>query len=112
MWITLGIVLVAFVVFVGFTWISGQAEPQSFGHCLSEQEVTMYGVDWCPNCQDQKRLFGEDFANVNYINCDFQKELCRENGVTMYPVWSKGNAVLIGFQSFDRLSELSGCPLP
>lgn len=103
--------MIVLVLVVVFAWPS-VAEPQSFGQCLSEQGVTMYGVDWCPNCQDQKKLFGEDFAHVDYVNCDFQRELCHEKGVTMYPVWSKENAALVGFQPFNRLSELSGCPLP
>lgn len=93
-------------------WPQVAASRKSFGECLTEQGVEMYGVDWCPNCQNQKKLFGEDFSNVAYTNCDFQKELCREKGVRVYPVWARDDDVLIGFQSFENLAELSGCPLP
>lgn len=112
MGILLGIVLTIVIVPSAFLWSYEEPEPQTFGQCLAENGVTMYGVDWCPNCQDQKRLFGEDFSNVDYVNCDFQRELCREKGVTMYPVWSKGTDALLGLQSFERLAEFSGCPAP
>lgn len=111
-WTAGGIIAIVIGVMVSFGWFTSESEAVSFGQCLTEQGVTMYGVDWCPNCRDQKRVLGEEFASVDYVNCDFQKELCREKGVTMYPVWSKGNDALIGFQPLEQLSEFSGCPLP
>lgn len=108
----MGIFAVALVVAFGFGYADfGMPAQQSLGQCLSEAGVTMYGSDRCQNCQDQKMLFDDDFENVDYINCDFQRELCRERGVTFYPVWAKGNDILVGVQSLNQLSTFSGCEL-
>ena len=39
----------------------------------------MYGTEWCPHCQDQKRAFGTSFKYVQYINArDFTKNPATE----------------------------------
>lgn len=84
----------------------------SLGQCLKEKGVTMYGVDTCPNCLDQKNIFGADFKNVDYINCDFHKELCEEKRIRYYPLWTKGNQILMGVQSLQSLAEFGECGAP
>ncbi len=108
-WWSLGIFAAALVVAIGFASADFKGPEQSLGQCLSDAGVTMYGSDRCQNCQDQKMLFDEDFENVDYVNCDFQPEVCREKGITFYPVWSKGNDILVGVQSLNQLSTFSGC---
>ena len=80
--------------------------------CLTEKGVTMYGTEWCGHCKDQKALFGDDFADVNYVDCDAQKPACVAAGVRGFPTWkdSAGNAYP-GTQSLARLAEVSGCEL-
>lgn len=78
---------------------------------MTERGIVMYGADSCADCQDQKTLFGDDFQFINYVNCEFREKLCTEKGISVYPVWAKDNQVLIGLQSFGKLSEFSGCPI-
>ena len=111
-WWSLGIFAAALVVALGFASADFQAPEQSFGQCLSDVGVTMYGSDQCQHCRDQKMLFEDDFEHVDYVNCDFQEALCREKGITFYPVWTKGNDILVGVQSLNQLSTFSGCELP
>lgn len=82
---------------------------RTLGQCLTDKGVTMYGVDTCQNCQDQKEILGEDFTNVKYVNCDFEKALCDKKGITFYPVWSMENNVLLGVQTKNVLAEFAGC---
>lgn len=109
--IVITILVAALAALIFFLWPPAAASTKTFGECLTEKGVTMYGADTCENCLEQKRLFGEDFSRVNYVNCAFQSSLCEERGIMVYPVWARDNNVLIGVQSLANLSEFSGCPL-
>ena len=81
----------------------------SLGQCLKEHGVQMFGSDTCTNCLDQKNIFGADFHNVDYVNCDFQKQLCEKKGIRYYPVWYRGDKTLVGVQSLQKLGEFGQC---
>jgi len=102
-------VIIAAVVLI--FWPQAAVSSETFGQCLTRQGVVMYGVDTCSNCEDQKALFGNDFQHVQYVNCEFQKNLCQNKGIRMYPVWTNNTDMLAGIQSFQSLAEFSGCPL-
>lgn len=83
-----------------------------FAQCLRDKGATMYGADWCPHCQNQKRMFGDSFKFVPYVECPDDPKRCIAEGVEGYPTWKFQNgAVLSGEQSLERLSSASTCPL-
>jgi hypothetical protein len=86
------------------------AHNQSLVQCLAEKGVVMYGSDMCDECKNQKKILGDEFKDINYFNCDFNSKECNEKGITVYPVWSYGNKVLVGVQSVDNLSVFAECP--
>jgi hypothetical protein len=83
-----------------------------FANCLNRQGAMMYGVDTCEFCLAQKKIFGEDFGQINYINCDFAGALCRQKGITNLPAWEINGKIIYGQQSFEQLSAYSGCKPP
>lgn len=94
---------------------AGQAESYlqerfSLAKCLKEKGVQMYGVDTCVYCQAQKKMFGEDFSFINYTNCDFDKSVCAEKGISTYPVWQINGSMSAGVLSLDQLAALTNCP--
>ncbi len=85
----------------------------SFAECLTEKGVKMYGTDWCPHCQDQKKAFGPSFDKVDYIDCQIRLSVCREADIAGYPTWIfQGEERLTGAQDLVALAEKSGCELP
>jgi len=86
-------------------------EHDEFAQCLTDAGLKMYGTDWCQYCKEQKKLFGKSFKLVDYINCDKNKETCLIEGVTRYPNWKINRTSYLGVQSFETLSELTGCNL-
>ncbi len=72
----------------------------------------MYGTDRCPHCKNQKKLFGDGFKEIDYTECDQNKIKCNLAKVDTYPTWinAQGQRV-IGEQTPEQLSALSGCPL-
>ena len=85
----------------------------SFATCLAERGAIMYGADWCPHCQNEKRAFGSSFRFVPYIECPQNPKECIAKGIDGYPTWifSDGR-IFVGEQGLNRLSEISGCTLP
>ncbi|KKP38832.1 MAG: hypothetical protein UR28_C0012G0011 [Candidatus Peregrinibacteria bacterium GW2011_GWF2_33_10] len=82
-----------------------------FARCLTENNVVMYGVDYCQSCQNQKQMFGDSFKYIKYINCDFNRAICQDLGVSVYPVWMFENKPFPGVKSFQQLSDLSVCSI-
>lgn len=84
----------------------------NFAKCLNESGVIMYGVDTCEYCETQKKMFGDDFKEIAYVNCDFSTEQCLSKGITAYPVWQIETKRLVGIQTFSLLAEVTGCEEP
>lgn len=91
------------------------SDPQldQFAKCLSDQGAIMYGAYWCSHCQNQKRLFGQSFELVNYVECTQDVANCEAAGITGYPTWIFADGSRIeGEASFAQLAERTQCPLP
>ncbi len=110
------IVLILALVFV--LWYFGvpsgsNASLDAFAKCLADKKITMYGAEWCPHCQNEKRGFGESFKYVPYVECPEEPARCTTAGVDAYPTWILPDGrKFVGEQGVQKLSELSGCPLP
>lgn len=61
---------------------------------------------------DNNTNIEESFEYIDYIDCIGNRFLCQDAGVTGYPTWCIGSTDYPGAQTFAKLSELSGCPLP
>ena len=88
---------------------------EKLAKCLTAAGAKMYGAYWCPHCADQKKLFGDSFKFVSYVECDAKgenanPETCKKAGIEGYPTWifSDGKKVT-GTQKLAKLSELSNC---
>lgn len=110
-YLPLAVLLIIVVALIILFWPKAAVSKNGLGQCLTEKGVTMYGSDLCPNCQNQKKILGEDFQDVNYVNCDFEREQCHKKGITVYPVWSMGNNIMLGTQSKADLAAFAGCPI-
>lgn len=90
---------------------------QEFAKCLSEKRVVMYGASWCPHCNNQKKMFGENWKYVNYVECSTasgigQSKQCDEAGITAYPTWEFSDGTRKqGELTPSQISKLSGCAL-
>lgn len=108
-------VIVLLIAFGGYTQLQKRNSPgeyDDFAICLTNVGLGMYGTDWCPYCQEQKRLFGNSFRLVTYINCDANPTACNNQGVTTYPTWiSADGSRVTGVQTLEALSERTNCPI-
>ena len=106
-------------IIVGGVWLGGRTSNDApsplddFAKCLEQNEVTMYGADWCPHCQNEKKEFGSAFQYVPYVECPKNPKKCLDMGVDGYPTWIfKDGHKLVGEQGLEKLARESGCALP
>lgn len=88
-------------------------EIDKFAQCVAATSLTMYGAYWCPHCQAQKKLFGDSFKYIPYVECTQQEKLCIEKKIDGYPTWiaNDGNRYS-GELTFQKISEITSCPVP
>lgn len=110
-YLIIAIIMVLLAIYGIIRQSNAQGKYDDFAKCLTNNEVIMYGTDWCQHCKDQKALFGKSFKLINYINCDFNKLECKNAGVEGYPTWVIKNERYPGTRSLEYLSSLSDCKL-
>lgn len=90
-----------------------QASVQAFAECLAQKGTMMYGAYWCPHCEAQKKLFGDAFKSVPYVECTQKADECNAKGVTGYPTWIFADGSKVeGEQTFNALAQKTGCSAP
>lgn len=111
--------LLIFVIFVGVVlfWLTRppkiNKDYTAFAQCLASKNVTMYGAAWCSHCQNQKKLFGDAFKYVPYVECPENTKLCLDKGINGYPTWlASDSGRFEGEQTLENLSQISNCSLP
>lgn len=101
---------------VGYMTLRGNEAVYSnldeFAQCLAKKNIIMYGADWCTDCKNETRSFGDAWRYVKYVECPKNAEMCAQKKVVSYPTWIFPNGdMLLGEQGVERLSKASGCPL-
>jgi len=80
---------------------------------LKQVDAKFYGAYWCPYCQKQQDLFGEQaMKQVNYIECDEKGKnprpgLCQQANVRSLPTWEIKGQQYPGMLSLEELADAS-----
>ena len=111
--------LIIAIVLISSLYFLVSRKPQEiknydqFAQCLAEKKLTMYGAYWCSHCQNEKKIFGDSFKYVPYVECTQETKLCLDKGVNGYPTWIDASGQKYeGEQGLLGLSKISGCQLP
>ena len=84
-----------------------------FAKCVSEKGAVMYGTYWCSHCTDQKKMFGQSFQYINYVECSSEIKKCTDDEIEATPTWIFGDGTRnVGKISLEKISEITGCALP
>lgn len=117
--ISLGAIAIIAVLWFAFWQIQQNKKEQiapgqydNFAKCLADKNIVMYGADWCPHCQNEKKKFGNSWKYVPYVECPKNPQLCLEKRVEGYPTWIfPDGRKFVGEQGLENLSQESGCAL-
>jgi glutaredoxin len=124
----IGVIILVLLVIVVYSIVPSQQPPpptsttntaggggttgsalDEFAKCLTVKGVKMYGASWCPHCKNQKDAFGSSFQYVDYVECTERQADCDNAGIEGYPTWIINGEKFPGEQSFEELSQQSGC---
>ena len=81
---------------------------------LKDKGVVKYSAYWCPNCLNQSELFGKQaYRELNVVECakdgmNSQTQLCIDKKIQGFPSWEINGKIILGVQTLDELSKLSG----
>ncbi|MBU0546242.1 hypothetical protein KKA13_03240 [Patescibacteria group bacterium] len=107
--------ILLFVFLAGCNVQPKDGEYAAMAQCLTGKGVKYYGTFWCPNCANQKKMFGDDFRYITYIECDPRgengdPEACRAAGIDRYPTWVfPGQDPTIGTTAPEVLAKKANC---
>ena len=111
-WTYFIIILLLIGAIYGYKNITGKettpGQYDEFAKYLTEQGVKMYGTEWCSHCKDQKKLFGDSFQYIDYIDCDKNRNACIDANINGFPTWEINREHYSGKQSLERLASLTG----
>lgn len=103
---------IAIVILILYSELSSpKINYDEFAKCVTERGMVMYGATWCPHCNNQKKLFGDSFQFVKFVDCESNAELCNEAGIKGYPTWILNGRPYEGELSLKELSKMTGCAL-
>ena len=100
------LVLAGIGIGVGFVNTNKPGQLDNFAKCLTEKGAVMYGAPLCKYTAGQKAMFGNSMRLIDY------RDFTKDPNVEITPTWLINGAYYQNVQTFDRLSALTGCPLP
>lgn len=89
----------------------------AFAKALTQAGVRFFGADWCPFCNEQKKLFEDGYVYLPFIEVTNADRTLNSTGtsenITTYPTWEFSNGQRVtGVQTLAQLSSLSGVAIP
>ncbi|HZX45076.1 MAG TPA: hypothetical protein VFF28_05330 [Candidatus Nanoarchaeia archaeon] len=109
-----GVIIIAILAasIYGFSYYRNMpGKFNDFAKCLTANNATMYGTEWCKFCKAQKQMFGKSFEYIDFVDCDRYRQECLSAGANAYPAWKINDEPYSGLQQLERLSALTGCKI-
>ena len=107
------------VLFLSFNFSPEKVNQDALAQCLTEKGAVMYGSFTCGHCLAQKKMFGDSFRYVNYVEChprgpNSQYQLCSQKAIQGTPTWTLEREGVelkryVGFLSLEELKQFGGC---
>jgi len=109
--------IISLTIIIGsIYYLNSKEDPEvaELAQCLTDNGAQMYGAFWCGACAEQKKLFGNTFKYIDYIECDSrgdnpQSERCQIEGITGYPTWKISGQTMTGVRGLNQLASVAGC---
>jgi hypothetical protein len=74
--------------------------------CIGEKS-SLYTQLGCHACEIQEKMFEENYKYINVTDCFYEREKC--SSIKYTPTWIINNEEYVGFQSIEKLKQLTGC---
>jgi hypothetical protein len=88
--------------------VYSKQEQREIGMCLNEKGIVFYCTSMSLYCMRQRKLLGEAFEFIEYVDCDEIENIEECGGLSM-PAWKINNNIYYGIRDLKRLSDSVGC---
>lgn len=106
------ILFVALAVAIGVVVMSLTQKPQNtdadVAKCIGKNSV-LYVQLGCHACENQKKIFGDNYQFLNIVDCFYTQDKCIEKNITATPTWVIDGEKYVGVQTSQLLMDLTGC---
>lgn len=101
-------------------WIGPREDPRlaALAQHLQSSGAKFYGAHWCPNCQEQKDVFGAAQRHLPYVECSPEGRrgpvafACVSENIVQYPTWIIRGQRYSQVMDSDELARRSGFRWP
>ena len=107
-------IIVLILFFLAATFYSSAKKTgkyDDFAKCLTSKGAIIYGNDYCSYTNKQLNFFGKSSTYLNYTKCLDNTALCDEKKILSTPTWEINGRMYSGVQTFEKLSEITGCEI-
>jgi len=106
------ILFIVLAVAIGVVVMSITQKPQNtdadVAKCIGKNSI-LYVQLGCHACENQKKVFGDNYQDLNIVDCFYEKDKCLNENITATPTWVIDGEKYIGVQTPQRLIDLTGC---
>ena len=105
-WLAGIVVVFAIVVYYFMISSSPNLVSEEIAKCIGGKSE-LYIQDGCIHCENQKKLFGENFKFLNVVDCTDNWDSCPNIQGT--PTWIIDSETYLGEQDIEKLRNLTEC---
>lgn len=99
----IGMAVVLLISVLAIKYVNAPGQYDEFAKCLAEKGAVIYGAEFCKYTAEQKAMFGKSEKHLNY------KDYTERKDIKITPTWIVNGQRYEKVQSFEKLSELTGC---
>lgn len=93
--------------------VQNLSKEQKAIKCLNEKGFVLYAVKWCPHCKEQKHKLKKYINQLQVVDCEKERRLCRKKRINGYPtlLLENENSKEINQGSLLNLAAQANCQL-
>ena len=76
--------------------------------CIGENSM-LYVQLGCIHCEEQKEMFGDNYQDINIVDCFYNRTICADEQISGTPTWVINGEQYVGVQPIEKIRELTGC---
>lgn len=104
--VILAVIITAILIIILIKNKPAPVTSKEIAQCIGEKSE-LYVQLGCPACENQEKLFGENYIYLNSIDCFFEGSKC--GNIESTPTWIIKGKKYVGVQDVETLQQLTGC---
>ena len=105
-WVTFIVIIAVIILAIALMNRSSNGVSKKTTICIADNSE-LYVQLGCHACENQEKLFGNNYQYLNATDCFYERDNCSEIQAT--PTWIINGEKYVGAQDIEKLKELTNC---